>query len=166
MEYKIGFGGGCHWCTEAVFQSVVGVSKVMQGWIISDGNYSEYSEGVIVYYDDKIISITELIGIHLHTHSCTSIHSLRTKYRSAIYTYDQNQAETAEKVIKKFQAKFDKEIITLVLPMVSFKTNKSEYLDYYYKNPKREFCQRYIDPKLRFLLDSYPSQIDSSKFNF
>ena len=62
---KIGFGGGCHWCTEAVFQSVEGVENVEQGYIASEGDASEFSEAVIVHYHSKKAFLERLIKIHL-----------------------------------------------------------------------------------------------------
>ncbi len=88
---KIGFGGGCHWCTEAVFQSLKGVEKVEQGWIASEGEASTLSEAVIVHFDTSQISLVLLIEIHLLTHESTSEHSMRKKYRSAIYYFDVEQ---------------------------------------------------------------------------
>jgi peptide methionine sulfoxide reductase MsrA len=65
---KIGLGGGCHWCTEGVFESLLGVTCVNQGWIASNGENSDYSEAVEVYFDPAVISLADLIEIHLHTH--------------------------------------------------------------------------------------------------
>lgn len=79
MESKIGLGGSCHWCTEAIFQSLIGVLKVEQGWISSEKGNTSFSEAVIVYFDDSIMSLNTLIEIHLYTHSCTSNHSMREK---------------------------------------------------------------------------------------
>jgi len=69
---KIAMGGGCHWCTEAVFQSLKGVQLVEQGFIASHGNSDKFSEGVIVHFDPHLIPLEVLIEIHLHTHQCTS----------------------------------------------------------------------------------------------
>ena len=93
---KIGFGGGCHWCTEAIFQSLIGVENVQQGWIASNGDNSSFSEAVIVEYNATIIPIEVLIEIHLHTHKSTSSHSMRKKYRSAIYVFNKENAEISK----------------------------------------------------------------------
>jgi len=87
---KVAFGGGCYWCTEAVFQSLIGVEKVAQGFISSEGKNDSFSEAVIVYFNEKI-TLKTLIEIHLHTHKSTKEHSMRTKYRSAIYYFTKEQ---------------------------------------------------------------------------
>lgn len=74
---KIGLGGGCHWCTEGVFESLLGVSKVNQGWIASSGKDSDFSEAVEVYFDPAVISLSDLIEIHLYTHASRSNHSMK-----------------------------------------------------------------------------------------
>ena len=75
---RIGLGGGCHWCTEAVFQNLNGVVRVEQGWISALGAL-EYSEAVLVHFDPEKITAKDLIEVHLHTHKCTSNHFMRTK---------------------------------------------------------------------------------------
>ena len=100
---KIGFGGGCHWCTESVFQALEGVVKVEQGWIASVNENDSFSEAVIVHFDADLIDLSVLIEIHLNTHSSTSDHELRTKYRSAVYTFSEIQFNAAVKIISDFQ---------------------------------------------------------------
>lgn len=160
---KIGFGGGCHWCTEAVFQSLNGVEKVEQGWISSFGNNESFSEGIIVYFDPKQIDLLTLISIHLHTHSSTSAHSMRGKYRSAVYTFAEKQSDTARQCITLIQKEFDKPIITKSLAFNEFKLNKETYLDYYYKNPDNPFCQTHINPKLSLLMNKFSNVTDKKK---
>jgi len=152
---KIGFGGGCHWCTEAVFQALKGVSLVEQGWIASEGHNDHYSEAVVVHFIESEIDLKTLIHIHLLTHSCTSDHSMRQKYRSAIYTFTDHQVASAKVIIKNLQSEFDELIITQVIPFVSFEDNKEEYKNYYLKNAENQFCRRYIDPKLSFLMKRF-----------
>jgi len=152
---KIGLGGSCHWCTEAVFQAVEGVEKVEQGWIASVGIYTEFSEAVIVHFKEECISLNTLIKIHLHSHSCTANHPMRQKYRSAIYTFSKRQAERAAQILGVLQKDFDLPFITKVLPFHTFKENQESYLDYYKKNPEKPFCQRYIEPKLQQLKEQF-----------
>lgn len=152
---KIGLGGGCHWCTEGVFQSVKGISKVDQGWIQSKGEYQNESEAVIVDFDPLEISLYEIIKIHLQTHACTSNHSMREKYRSAIYTFNENQAKLAELILKKLASDFDERIITRVLQYSFFRLNEERFLNYYQNNPEAPFCKTYIRPKLELLQDRF-----------
>lgn len=80
---RIGFGGGCHWCTEAVFQSVVGVKLVEQGWIASEGSEA-FSQAVLVHFDPDAADLELLVAVHLHSHSSTASHLMRSKYCSAV----------------------------------------------------------------------------------
>ncbi|OOQ61200.1 peptide-methionine (S)-S-oxide reductase [Mucilaginibacter pedocola] len=162
---QIGFGGSCHWCTEAIFLSLKGVGQVLQGWIASDGDNTSFSEAVIVEFDVEVISLETLIAVHLYTHSCTSTHSMRGKYRSAVYIFGEGQAAQAEAAILKLQSDFDEPIITQVLPFKEFKPNKEEYLDYYYSNPDKPFCQNIVNPKLRVLLERFGDSVDSERLN-
>lgn len=155
MLKKVGFGGSCHWCTEAVFDALRGVDHVEQGWIRSTAPNDEWSEAVIVHFDASIIDLGTLLTIHLYTHSCTSTHPMRQKYRSAVYTYNAQQNAIAEQQLKQLQAEFEHPIITRVLPFVDFKLNDEKYLDYYKKNPDKPFCQLYINPKLQRIREQF-----------
>ena len=156
---KIGFGGGCHWCTEAVFQALQGVLKVEQGWIASVDRQSDFSEAVIVHYNQEDISLKTLIEIHLHTHRSSSNHSMRTKYRSAVYTYSALQNEKAKALISGFQPQFENKLITEVFPFESFRPSPEAIQNYYHKNPLKPFCTKYIDPKLKVLAGQFQDQM-------
>ena len=160
---KIGLGGGCHWCTEGVFESLLGICKVNQGWIASSGKDSSFSEAIEVYFDPTIISLSDLIEIHLYTHASRSNHSMRGKYRSAIYAYDDEQYKQAVDIVDTLRADFDEAVITQVYPFRSFRRNKIELTDYFYSAPDRPFCQTYIQPKLRLLLARFNSHADREK---
>jgi peptide-methionine (S)-S-oxide reductase len=123
---KIGLGGGCHWCTEGVFASLIGITKVNQGWIASN-------------------------------------HSMRGKYRSAIYTFDDVQFKQAQDILYLLSADFHKSVITEVYPFRRFKQNKIELSDYYYSAPDRPFCQTYIQPKISLLLARFNRHINRDK---
>lgn len=160
---KIGFGGGCHWCTEAVFASLRGVLKVNQGWIASQKPFDSFSEAVEVEFDEKTISLSDLVAIHLFTHASTSNHDMRDKYRSAVYFYHDDQSEILYKSIKNNQRYFERPIVTKVLPFGKFKWSKDEQLEYYYSDPSKAFCTRYINPKLEMLLKKFSKHIDKTK---
>lgn len=148
---KIGFGGGCHWCTEAVFQSLRGVEKVEQGFVSGDPPEDSFSEAVLIEFDHMVISLDILIEVHLKTHASTSSHKMRGKYRSAIYVFDDRQALESQSVIKMLQADFDGPVVTQILNYREFKLSGQHFQNYYLSNPARPFCKNYIDPKLKLL---------------
>ena len=160
---KIGLGGGCHWCTEGVFESLIGVTKVNQGWIASNGEHSDFSEAIEVYFEPAIISLSDLIEIHLYTHASRSNHSMRAKYRSAIYVYDNIQLKQTLHILDVFRTDFDEAIITQIYAFKSFRKNIIELQNYFYSAPQRPFCQTYIQPKLELLLTRFNRHVDQDK---
>lgn len=160
---KIALGGGCHWCTEAVFQSLIGVSRVEQGYVASTGEESWLSEGVIVHFDAEKLPLEVLIEIHLHTHKSTSAHSFRNRYRSAIYTFTNTQKRSADRILKDLQTQFDKPLVTQVLYFSTFESSRESLQDYYISNPNKPFCINYINPKLKLLLQQF-SNYTNPKF--
>lgn len=162
-ETKIAFGGGCHWCTEAVFQSLLGVIKVEQGFVASIDENSEFSEAVIIHFDAAKISLGVLIEIHLHTHKSTSNHSMRNKYRSAIYTFSEAQKHEATAQLELLQFQFQNELITQVLPFDKFRASRAQIQNYYYKNPKKPFCESFINPKLQILQRNFFKYTNQNK---
>ena len=161
---KIGFGGGCHWCTEAVFQSLKGVDTVKQGWIASKVEHLAFSEAVIVDYNPAIIPLEVLIEIHLHTHKSTSEHSMREKYRSAIYVFNDEQEADVRAKLMILQEKFENKLITQVLHFSEFKPSREQIRNYFYNNPKKPFCNTFINPKLQFLIKNYRRYINKKLF--
>ena len=163
-ENKIALGGGCHWCTEAVFQSLIGVEKVEQGYVASKGENQTFSEAVIVHFNNKI-TLEVLIEIHLHTHKSTVAHSMRDKYRSAIYTYSEEQSKEAKNIVDNFQKEFKGEIITQVLPFCEFRASREAIQNYYQKNPKKPFCETFINPKLMLLQEQFSKHTNTEYLN-
>jgi len=158
---KVGLGGGCHWCTEAVFQALKGVIKVKQGWI-SASEAKEFSEAIFLHFDPEKISLKELIEVHLLTHKSTSDHSMRKKYRSAVYTFTEAQKMEADKILGLLQKDFQDTLITGVYSYKEFKMSPESFQNYYQKNPNKPFCKTYIDPKLQMLLRKFPKNVIES----
>lgn len=163
MIRQAGFGGGCHWCTEAVFSSLKGVRSVQQGWIASIEGNATFSEGVLVEYDAAVIPFATLIAIHLYTHSSTSQHSMRSKYRSAIYIFDDRDALLARDAIAVLQSDFNGRIITKVLPYKEFTPSREALQDYYFSDPQKPFCALYINPKLQLIMGRFSKHADPDK---
>jgi peptide-methionine (S)-S-oxide reductase len=159
---EIGLGGGCHWCTEAVFQSLRGVFNVKQGFVASEAPYDAFSEAVIVAYAPKEISLSDLVLIHLLTHESTAVHRLRQKYRSAIYTLDPEDEKDLEQIWDGLQLAFSAPLITMVLPFKAFRPSNANFQNYYRSDPDRPFCKRYIDPKLQLLRHAFAEQVTTT----
>lgn len=160
-QTKIALGGGCHWCTEAVFQSLKGVQKVDQGHVASIDDNSSFSEAVIVHFNLDTISLQSLIEIHLHTHKSTSAHTMRDKYRSAVYAFSEEQFEKANSILKRLQVEFDHKLITKVYPFSEFKASREAIQNYYQKHSEKPFCKRFINPKLNLLLEQYSNHVNN-----
>ena len=154
-KQRVGLGGGCHWCTEAVFQNLRGVTHVTQGYIRSQPPHDSLSEAVLVDFDPAQISLSDLIEIHLRTHASNSQHSMRKKYRSAIYVMNSHQEQDAGDILKNLQDDFDNKLVTRVLLFSGFESSDEKYHNYYANNSSNQFCHRYIDPKLETLRREY-----------
>ena len=147
-DVKLGLGGGCHWCTEAVFQSVAGVVRVEQGYISSIAPFETKSEAVIVHLTDSM-NLEKLIDIHLQTHASTKEHSRRLEYRSTIYYFDEEMKSRIDAVVVSLSRKRNEKYITHIIPFSSFEPSRESIQNYYKTRPNAPFCKRYIEPKLK-----------------
>ena len=84
---------------------------------------------------------------------------MRRKYRSAVYTFSEQQANAAKAILYKLQPKFKNKLVTKVYPFSKFKPSREEIQNYYFKNPERPFCKRYINPKLKILIDKFSNHL-------
>lgn len=156
------FGGGCFWCTEALFQQVRGVKSVASGY--SGGHtknpaYREvcngttgHAEVVQIEFDSDEVSFADLVEIHLTTHNPTTPDrqgaDRGTQYRSIILTHDDEQDETARSVIETLSPEFEHSIVTEVAPYEQFYKAEEKHQNYYRANPEGRYCQMVISPKL------------------
>jgi peptide-methionine (S)-S-oxide reductase len=158
---RVGFGGGCHWCTEAVFAALRGV-EVQQGFIRATPPDDSFSEAVLITWNPALIPLCALVEIHLRTHASTSNHKLRGKYRSAIYTVSAEQAREAERFLAARRASDAADYVTRVLRFEAFRSSDTRFQNYAEKNAGNQFCTRYIDPKLEKLRGDYRRFLDPS----
>lgn len=158
---KIGLGGGCHWCTEGIFQTLAGVAQVEQGFLRSDPPCDTWAEGVIVHFDPHVIGLPTLIEVHLRTHRAVAPFIGTSKYRSAIYLGNDEQRKLAIEAIDSLQHEFDGAIGTRVLAFKGFEASDEQFRNYYASDPDRSFCRRYIDPKLEIIRRDFAALIAS-----
>ncbi len=157
------FGGGCFWCTEAVFQEVKGVEKVVSGYsggtVPGKPTYREicsglsgHAEVVQITFDANVISYEDILVIFMTTHDPTTLNrqgaDRGTQYRSVIYYHDENQKEIAEVVSKEISPYYEAPIVTEISPLDVFYLAEKEHQDYYINNQGQGYCSFVINPKL------------------
>lgn len=158
--HHLALGGGCHWCTEAVFQVLKGVRRVDQGWINTPTEEGA-SEGVVVHFDPHVITLRDLVRVHLHTHASSADHSFRHRYRSALYAPSEDEAREYAAILAELAAAMPEPAVTRVLPFGSFRFSREEIRDYYRTDPQRPFCTTYIEPKLALLRERFAHLLDA-----
>jgi peptide-methionine (S)-S-oxide reductase len=168
------FGGGCFWCTEAVFQEVKGVEEVVSGY--SGGNvpghptYREicsgltgHAEVVQVNFDANVISYEDILVIFMTTHDPTTLNrqgaDRGTQYRSVIYYHDELQKEIDEIVSKEITPYYENPVVTEVSPLDVFYEAEKEHQDYYRNNQAQGYCSFVITPKLAKLRKRHANKL-------
>lgn len=156
-------GGGCFWCTEAIFKEIRGVNKVVPGYTGGDApgkpTYREvcsgltgHAEVIRVEFDPNQVSYATLLKIFMTTHDPTTLNrqgaDVGTQYRSAIFYHDQKQKETAEAVLQELASYFDDPIVTEVTEAAVFYEAEEYHHDYYNQNKQQGYCRAVISPKL------------------
>ena len=156
-------GGGCFWCTEAVFQEVKGVEKVVSG--DAGGNapgkptYREicsgltgHAEVIQITFDSNIISFEDILVIFMTTHDPTTLNrqgaDRGTQYRSVIYYHNDQQHKIADEVLTQIQAYYDDKIVTELSTLPTFYEAEQEHQNYYRENSQQGYCSYVIAPKL------------------
>ena len=156
-------GGGCFWCTEAVFQKVKGVETVVSGY--AGGNapgkptYREicsgltgHAEVIQITFDAAIISFQDILIIFMTTHDPTTLNKQGadkgTQYRSVIYYHNNSQQEIATTVLKEVQQYYSDTIITEISALPIFYEAEKEHQNYYRQNTQQGYCSYVIEPKL------------------
>jgi len=158
------FGGGCFWCTEAVFQMLKGVSKVESGYAggkVASPNYEDVSSGttghaevIRVTYDPSIISFEDLLTVFFGSHDPTTPNrqgaDVGEQYRSVIFYNDDAEKKEAERIAKEIQdsLKDGSRVVTQIVPLVEFFPAESYHQNYYEENKGVSYCQLVIEPKI------------------
>jgi peptide-methionine (S)-S-oxide reductase len=165
---------GCFWCTEAVFQRIKGVEKVVSGYIggtVKNPTYDQVTEGttghaeaIQITFNPKEVSFEKLLEVFWASHDPTTLnrqgHDVGTQYRSAIFYHSDEQKKLAEESKTKHQPEFKDPIVTEITKADVFYPAEGYHQNYYNLNSTRNpYCRVVIWPKLKKLgLDLKPTE--------
>ena len=158
------FGGGCFWCTEAIFKMLRGVTSVEPGYsggTTKNPTYDEVSSGrtghtecIKIEFDPREIKYEDLLTVFFGSHDPTTLNrqgnDVGTQYRSAIFYTTEKQKKITEDFIKELNNsnKDGKPIVTEVVPLDVFYVAENYHKDYYERNKEAPYCEIIINPKL------------------
>jgi peptide-methionine (S)-S-oxide reductase len=157
-------GGGCFWCTEAVFKNVRGVLDVESGYSNGQAQAPSYeavctgrtgcNEVVKLVYDLTQVSTRELLEIFFLIHDPTTLnrqgHDVGTQYRSGIYFTQDEQRDVAQSLIDELteQDAFGAPIVTEMLPLANYFAAEDDHQDFFERNPNQGYCMAVAAPKV------------------
>lgn len=161
------FGGGCFWCTEAVFQRLKGVISVVSGYAggnVENPNYNQmfreetgHAEAIQITFDPKVISYKKLLDIFWATHDPTTLNrqgaDVGTQYRSVIFYHNEEQKKLA-------LGSKDPSFVTEIVPFTNFYKAEDYHQNYYNKNKDTNpYCSIVIDPKIEKLVKEFNEDV-------
>ena len=173
-ERQATFAGGCFWCTEAVFNDVVGVSRVESGYTGGQttnptyrqvcGGDTGHAEAIRITFDPDVISYDDMLAIFFATHDPTQLNrqgnDVGTQYRSAIFPHDAEQEEAAHAAIKRAQSDWTNPIVTTIEPLADWYPAEDYHQSYWEGEGQRNpYCLATIPPKLKKLRKSFQNRL-------
>jgi len=170
---RVVLGGGCFWCTEAVFLNVKGVKSAVSGYAGGNRpnpNYemictgvSGYAEIIDISYESDVITLSELLDIFFVIHDPTTLNAQGadrgTQYRSVIYYDSEQEKEIIEDAIKRNQSNYSDKIVTEVSPLPTVYPAEAYHQNYYALNSSQGYCQVVIAPKLQKFMMNFPQNL-------
>ena len=157
-------GGGCFWCTEAVFLELEGVSAVKSGYAggsVVNPTYEQvctgrtgHAEVIRITYDPAVISYADLLRVFFATHDPTTLNrqgnDVGTQYRSAIFTETEEQTRIAREVMAEIEARgiWGRPLVTTIEPLTVFYPAEAYHDDYFARNPNAGYCRVIVAPKV------------------
>lgn len=169
------FAGGCFWCTEAVFNRLEGVERVISGYTggsIKNPAYREictgrtgHAEAIQIFFDKSKITYKELLEIFFATHDPTTLNrqgnDVGTQYRSAVFYSNDLQKQESKEFIDFLESEgvFENPITTEIVELEVFYNAEDSHQDYYNLNKEQPYCQFIINPKLKKLRKNYSHKL-------
>ena len=169
----ITLGGGCFWCTEAVFVRVKGVVDVESGYCnghTSKPTYAEvcsgetgHNEVVRLLYDPQVISLRELLEIFFVIHDPTTLNrqgnDSGTQYRSGIYLSDASDHEGAQQVLDEVNAALSGRVVTELKNLQNYAAAEDYHQDYFEHNPNQGYCAFVVAPKVQKFVQTFADKV-------
>jgi peptide-methionine (S)-S-oxide reductase len=165
------FAGGCFWCTEVVFQQILGISDITSGYsggAADTANYERVSEGdtghaesIKITYDPSKITYGQLLMIFFSTHNPTTLNrqgnDVGTQYRSTIFYANADEKKVAEAYIQQLtEAKaFPDPIVTTLEPLKAFYPAEAYHQNYACQNPNNPYIAHIALPKVEKVRDKF-----------
>lgn len=177
MNHEVAvFGGGCFWCTEAVYQALKGIIQVLPGYAggtTPNPTYEQvttgrtgHAEAIRVEFDSSVISYKTLLTVFFGTHDPTTLnrqgHDTGTQYRSIILYTTPEQKQEAEAYMKEAQKDLTDPIVTELKPLEKFYEAEDYHQNYYARNVEQPYCQFVINPKLSKLKEKFRDLLKNS----
>ena len=173
-EQQATLAGGCFWCTEAIFNDVIGVSNVESGYTggsVTNPTYKQvcggdtgHAEAVRLTFDPDVISYDDLLDIYFGTHDPTQLNrqgnDVGTQYRSAIFPHSPAQEASARAAIERAQADWDEPVVTAIEPLGEWYPAEDYHRDYFEREGDRNpYCMAVVAPKLRKFRKSFAEKL-------
>ena len=169
----ITLGGGCFWCTEAVYERVRGVTAVESGYCnghVERPSYEQVCGGdtghvevIRVRFDTAEISLREVLEIFFVVHDPTTLNrqgnDVGTQYRSGIYTHDAAQEAVAREVIAEVNAKLGGRVVTEVQPERNYWRAEDYHQHYFANHPGQGYCAFVVAPKVEKFRKTFASKV-------
>ena len=169
----ITLGGGCFWCTEAVFVRVQGVLDVESGYCnghTPNPTYAQVCEGgtghnevVRLTYDPSVISLRELLEIFFVIHDPTTLNrqgnDAGTQYRSGIYLSDTDDREVAQQVLDEVNTALSGHVVTEVKNLDNYYAAEDYHQDYFEHNPTQGYCAFVVAPKVQKFVKTFADKV-------
>ncbi len=168
-------GGGCFWCTEAVFLEIEGVEKVVPGYSgghVKNPSYQQvvtgstgHAEVIQVAFDPEIVAFRDILEIFFTMHDPTSLNrqgaDVGTQYRSVIFYHSEDQLKIAKEFIDELNETnvFNLPIVTQLEPFVEFYEAEDYHINYYNRNKNQGYSRFVIEPKLKKVEKEFKDKI-------
>lgn len=168
-------GGGCFWCTEAVYDELQGVTDVVSGYSggwVKNPSYEQvcdattgHAEVVQVTFDNSVISFKDILKVFFTVHDPTTLNrqgnDIGPQYRSAIFYHSPEQKATAEQVIAEVTADglWPNRIVTEVTEFKEFFPAEAYHQEFFARNPYQGYCRVVVAPKVAKFRKQFMAQL-------